>query len=303
MTRPLDRPLASSGAPGMRWTGEGFRQITTVKDSPSRRPSRVSGRQINAISADLTDYDRAVLHFLADVRVATGQQVARRLWSSEAPRDSKARAARRCLNRLEAWRVLDRLPQRVGGVRGGSASIIYSIGPTGRRLLTRTGFEPRRLDTPGDRYVAHTLSITELVVRLHAADLGGELALLELQTEPRSWRGFLGLMGVRLILKPDMFLMVGSGAYQDRYFIEVDLATERPVTILGKAKRYLAYYRSGEEQRREQVFPRVIWVVPNRLRAGQIAAALRQLPQAAQHMFVIWPFDEVVGRLSTEAHS
>ena len=41
--------------------------------------------------------------------------------------------------RLEKWRVVDRLRQRIGGVRRGSDSIVYGLGPSGRRLLARMG--------------------------------------------------------------------------------------------------------------------------------------------------------------------
>ena len=180
--------------------------------------------------------------------------------------------------RLEGWRIVDRLPRRVGGVRGGSASLVYAVGPAGRRLLDEIRARKlRRLGTPGDRHVAHTLAITELVVRLHEADLGGELDLVQLQTEPACWREFLGgLLATRVVLKPDLFARVGAGAFEDRYFIELDLGTEHIATLIGKAKRYLAYYRSGEEQSRHEVFPRVVWTVPDRRRAEEVAEALRR---------------------------
>jgi protein involved in plasmid replication-relaxation len=250
---------------------------------------------------DLTEQDQAVILFLAQVRLATGTQIARRLWSSSAPTDRRAGRARRALRRLEEWRVIDRLPRRVGGVRAGSSSIVYCLGPTGRRLLAQTGFEARRLGTPGDRFVRHTLAITELIVRLHRADLRGDLDLIELQTEPGCWRPFLGLMGARLTLKPDLFVRVGSGAFEDRYWLEIDRATEAKSTIASKAKLYVAYYRSGEEQGRHGVYPRVIWAVPDRRRADQVTEALGRLPRAAQRLFVIWLYDEVVGRMAAEA--
>jgi hypothetical protein len=303
MTREIGRIIASSQNGEKRWTGEASAAIRPTKDSVSSRPSRISSRQVDLIESQLTDYDRGVVLFLSEVRLTAGHQVARRLWASQIPTDLNARRARTALTRLEGWRVIERLPRRMGGVRGGSASIVYALGPTGVRLLNRTGFQPRRLETPGDRYIRHTLSITELVVRLHKANLHGELDLIELQTEPTCWRGFLGLLGARLILKPDLFARTGAGALEDRRFFEVDLATEASGTILSKAKQYVAYYRSGEEQQRHGVFPLVVWVVPDRRRAEQIDAALSHLPVVARRLFLIWQFDEVVGRISAEALS
>lgn len=300
---PTGRPIASSQASRNRWPHDGSSGLAAAEVSPVVRSSRISSRDLDVISQSLTDYDQAVLLFISEVRLASGYQLARRLWSAGVPTDSKARAARRALSRLERWRVIDRLPRRMGGVRGGSASIIYGLGVTGRRLLARGGFEPRRMGTPGDRHIAHTLAITEMVVRLHEASLAGELDLIELQTEPRCWRGFLGLMGARLMLKPDLFVRVGCGALEDRWFIEVDLATEARATLVTKAKRYLAHYRSGDEQGRHGVYPRVIWTVPDLRRAEQVADALGSLSPAARRLFSVWPYDEVVGRLAAEAAS
>jgi hypothetical protein len=196
------------------------------------------------------------------------------------------------------------LPRRIGGVRAGSASIIYGLGPAGRRLLARTGFESRPLRAPGERYIRHTLAITELVVRLAEADRAGTLELLETQTEPQCWRGFLGVLGERVVLKPDLFLRVGAGGVmEDRWAVEVDLATEARPTIRAKAERYLAHYRSGEEQRQSGIYPRVIWAVPDWHRGGHVRDALSSLPSDAEPLFVIWPYDEVVGRIIAEARS
>ncbi len=164
------------------------------------------------------------------------------------------------------------------------------------------GTSLRRLDAPGERYVRHTLAVTELVVSLHEADLRGELDLIELQTEPTCWRAFLtGLAASRAILKPDLFVRIGVGALEDRWWVEIDMATESVGTILAKSRRYLDYYRSGDEQQGHGIFPRIVWAVPDRRRAEDLAEVVHRLPPAAERLFVIWLYDEVVGRLSTEA--
>lgn len=298
MSRTVARTIASSSAPQKAWTPGASCGLRAATPPAS---SRISARQLDSILTNLSDYDQAIISFLADVRLATGVQLARRLWSSRKPTDAKAYAARRTLRRLEDWRVIDRLGRRMGGVRAGSASIVYCLGPAGRRLLARQGDEKNRLTAPGERFVRHTLAVTELVVRLHEADLAGELDLIALQTEPRCWRPFSGLMGARLTLKPDLFVRIGSGAFEDRWWIEVDLATEAATTVLSKSKVYLSHYRAGEEQRRHGVYPRVVWAVPDQKRAEQVTDALSELPLGAQRLFAVWPYEEVVGRLATEA--
>jgi hypothetical protein len=301
MTCNIPRNLASSSGARNPSAGRGPNGLRAANDSAAPRPSRISARKLDDLASRLTDHDEAVVLLLSELRLATGFQIARRLFGARVPSDSGAWAARRALRRLEDARVLDRLPRRVGGVRGGSTSLVFGLGPAGRRLLARLGYETKRLGTPGDRHVAHTLAITELVVRLHEATLAGELDVIEMQTEPSCWRGFLGAMGARFILKPDLFVRVGAGAFEDRWFIEVDLSTEARGTISGKAQRYLAHFRSGVEQHEHAVYPRVLWTVPNRRRAEQITDALASLPVAAQLLFVVWSYDEVVGRLSAEA--
>jgi Replication-relaxation len=312
MRVPAATPAASSGPPrnprsgrtpgGVAGTNLDPRSSSSPPAAAFPSPSRISSRQLDSISSRLSDEGRATLLFLSEVRIASGVQLVRRLWAARQPSDSRARLARQTLRRLEDWRVIDRLDQRVGGVRGGSSSIIYGVGPAGRRLLARLGFEAKRLRAPGDRYVAHHLAVTELIVRLHEATLAGELELISCQTEPRSWRAFLGLFGARQIVKPDLFLRVGGGGiYEWRWFVEIDLATESVPTITAKAKQYVAHYRSGEEQRHSETYPRVLWTVPNRRRAEQVHEGLAALPNGSEPLFTVWLYDEVIGRLAAEA--
>jgi hypothetical protein len=302
LSRPTARPIASSQPAENPRSGPPFGPVRAAKDSqPSSPSSRISRAQLDLIAARLTSNDQAVLRFLAQVRLATGQHLARRLWQAAGPGNPRGRAARRALAGLEHWHLIQRLPRRVGGVRGGSASIVYGLGPAGRRLLNQGGQSFSRLGAPGDRYVAHTLAITELVVGLHEADHAGRLDLVELATEPGGWRPYAGASGARHILKPDLFLRIGVGAYEDRWFVEVDLATEAGPTITAKAGRYLDHFRAGSEQRRSGIYPRVIWSVPDQRRAGQIHQALDRLPTSANRLFVVWPHNEVIGRISAEA--
>jgi Replication-relaxation len=303
MSCPTGRPIASSTKNENGWTGAASAPIRAANDSPTATSSRCSATRLTQIVGDLADQDRSVLLWLSEVRLASGSQLARRLWAADAPTDTRARAARRTLARLERLRLIDRLGHRVGGVRGGSASIIYGLGPVGRRVLARTGFTGKRLGTPGDRHVAHTLAITELGVGLHEAGLRGELDLIEIQTEPHCWRSFLGLMGAPQTLKPDLFVRIGVGAYEDRWFIEMDLATEAGGTLRGKVRQYLSHYRGGGEQSQHGVYPRVLWAVPDHRRSEQITDVLLELPESVRRLFVVWARDEVIGRLSAEARS
>lgn len=266
------------------------------KDSLLARPSRISSRQLDRIASDLTDSDRLLLDFVSGVRLASGHQLRRRFF---AERDG--RAVRRVLLRLSEWRVLERMPRRVGGVRSGSDGYLYAVGVAGARLRAREGSRLRRLEAPGDRYIAHTLAITELLVRLHEATQRGELDLMTAETEPTCWRTFTGPAHTRLTLKPDLYARIGAGGFEDRWFIEVDLATEARGTLIAKAKRYIAHLRSGQEQAAAGVYPRVLWVVPDARRGEQIQDAMRALSVEQRRLFSFCEFDAAIGMLGEEA--
>lgn len=307
MSRPVARPIAQISRPGKSRSGPGFPDIRTRKDSASLRPSRISAGQLDRIASDLTDLDRDVLSFVSAYRLATGKQLVRRFWAGEdGAHDRQARVGRRALKRLADWRVIDPLPGRArGGVRGGSDTHIYSVGGVGVRLLARRGLTQKRLGAPSDRLIAHTLTTGEVAIRLFEADRAGAVESIEVQAEPECWRPFLGAMGARLILKPDLYLRVAvpGSAYEYRWLCEVDMATEHKATLLAKCQRYLAHYRSGTEQHEHGVYPKVLWVVPDEQRAAQIEEILGRLPIEARRLFTVCQFDDAAQFLAAEARS
>jgi hypothetical protein len=307
MSRPTASPTASSATGQTSRTVATSGQVSAAKDSPLDHPLRLSATRLETISARLVEGDWRVLNFVSKCRLASGKQLARGLWNADrqsAP--SQARIARRKIKRLSDWRVLDPLPDRtVGGLHGGSDTIIYGVGAAGVRLLARRGQHQKRLGRPGARYVAHTLACTEVVVDLNVLAAQGELEVIETQQEPQCWRSFLGGMGARIILKPDLYLRVAApgSIYESRWMVELDMATEASTTIRSKAARYLAHYRAGSEQRKHGVYPRVLWAVPDARRAEQVREALDRLPAPAERLFAICLQHEVSSRLIAEARS
>jgi hypothetical protein len=301
MRRPVARPIASGTPADTPSAGGDSLTVRTANDSPFGHPLRLSATRLETISSRLIEGDWRVLNFVSECRLASGRQLVRRFWLTADRDTAAARAGRRALKRLADWRVLDPLPIRaVGGLHGGSDTLVYGIGVAGVKLLARRGLIQKRLGTPGERYVKHTLAITELVVALHEADRDGVLELIGAQFEPACWRGFIGAGGARIMLKPDLFVRVGAGSVsEDRWMVEVDLATEASATIRAKANRHLAFYRSASEL----VHPRVLWMVPDVRRAEQIADVLRRLPTPADRLFAICLLHEAVSFLAAEAHS
>lgn len=297
MTRPTTRPAALSGDPeNPRTSGHSFPVRAGTTSAPAS--VRITASRLGEIASGLTDQDRAVLAFLSKVRLATGTQLARRLWASSDPSDRQARSARRALHRLEDLRLVGRLGRRLGGVRAGSSSIVYRLEAPGHRLVS----PGRRKPVAHASYVtlAHALAVTELLVQLHERTIHSDLAIARLETEPTCWRTFTGPYGDLVFLRPDFFVALAGPMHQDRWFVEVDRATESPARVRAKAKRYLAHLLAGTEQRAHGAYPRVVWAVPNAERQAKLEQTLHVLDPLAPRLFVVWQFDEVAGRLIAE---
>jgi hypothetical protein len=162
----------------------------------------------------------------------------------------------------------------------------------GYRLAVRYGWQPerrrRRSDIPGTAFLHHSLVVAELHTLLREADRSRRVELLELSAEPSCWRSYGGV-GAQAgkTLKPDSYVRLGVGEYEDSYFIEVDRGTEGSATIERKLREYVAYEASGIEQEARGVFPRVLWLVPDASRAAAIGASIGRLPKASRELFAV----------------
>jgi hypothetical protein len=230
---------------------------------------RIGRAEMRELRGQLSDRDLAILRQVGDLRLMSGGQIEAVHFGPErhATAETSARVCRRALKRLVHERLLVRLTRRVGGLRAGSQTFIYGLGPVGHRLLQQ---EDSRLrpDESSRAFVDHQLAVSQLVADLILASRLGQFELLAVEGEPRCWRT-VPTYG-RVILRPDLFVAVGVDALEFRWFIEVDRGTHRNPALLRKAQLYESYYRSGVEQTNHDVFPRVIWITPDDARAEAI---------------------------------
>lgn len=248
----------------------------------------------------LSKQERVLMRELAKLRLMTHAQLAVIL--GREPSVSGARIARRTLARLYELGVLARLDRRVGGIRAGSSGHVYYLGPVGQRLisywdgagLTRGRFRPE----PGSRYVRHRLAVSDVYVQAVKAERDGLLDLLAFQAEPDCWRRFGDGFGGTRTLKPDAFMRIGVGAYEDRYFVEVDLGTESRSVITAKIKAYLDYWTGGQEQAEHGVFPRVLLLTTTDERKNSLVKACTRLPEESWQLFTITTLDQTIAVLS-----
>jgi hypothetical protein len=144
------------------------------------------------------------------------------------------------------------------------------------------------------------LAIGELVVALTLAVGQEVLELLSLEAEPRCWRSFASVSGGQ-ILRPDLFVALGVGEYERRWFIEIDRGQESMPVIIRKCRRYQAYYQSGAEQARHGVFPRICWVVPDEHRATGLDRAITSAQDLTKCMFAVCVMDASIEMLAGSA--
>ncbi len=110
--------------------------------------------------------------------------------------------------------------------------------------------------------------------------------------------------GARAVLKPDLSVRLGAGQlHEDRWLVEVDMATEGAATVENKLRRHLAYRASGIELRDHGVDPRVLWVAPDAPRAGVLRSLVGRLDTHDQALFAVTTQADAVAFLAREARA
>lgn len=265
------------------------------------RSDRTGSRQLMKMEQDLSPRDREIVRMVADLRLMSGHQIAEVHFSAavESSSETAERVARRVLQKMTERRLLLRLEREVGGLRGGSGSFIYALGPVGQRVLALDG-PRRRFREPSTTFAEHTLAVADLVVSLKLSARSEAIELLSIEPEPTSWRQFQTAAG-NGVLRPDLFVSLGVGAYEHRWFIEVDLGTEHFPALLRKCRVYQSYFQSGAEQSNHGVFPRVCWAMTDTRRAQRLEETIAKDRKLTSELFVCVDMDESVRTVSGSA--
>jgi hypothetical protein len=255
----------------------------------------LSTQRLAELEHALGPRDWAILATLAHLRLASGRQLERLYFV-----DLTRRRAQQSLASLVARGVLARLPRTVGGVRAGSAGHVYTMGPAGLRLTTKTMNRRARTWNIGLPFLAHSLTVSELYTRLVEADRAGVLELREFMAEPACWRSFSGPHG-RAVLKPDAHLIVRLGEFEDQWYVEADRGSESTTTLARKCEQYRRYWQTGTEQARTGIFPRVLFLVPDAKRHDVLVNVFGRQPEAVWPLFTVALFDDAVSRIAQGA--
>ena len=247
-------------------------------------PARIRLSHIEETAQRMSTRDTQIVNTLHRLRLATGAQL-ERLHFADLAHSCRSRVRRRVLARLVSWRVLATLPRRVGGVRAGSAGLIYTLDTVGAWLVrlhaaTTGQTAPRRATCPGVAFTSHTLAVTELYVQLVEHAPTGNVRLLAFDAEPACW--WPDDLGGHL--KPDAHTLLATDDYQDAWWIEVDQGTETLPRLKKKLHTYLDFQRRGGIGP-AGVLPRVLLTTPTAQRCTAITGLMTGLPPPADALF------------------
>lgn len=252
---------------------------------------KMTAAQLYRVEMMLTDRDRNILTTLKKLRYAKTDQLMRLFYPILTTRLAAICAINRNLNRLKEYGVIMHLPRQIGGVRGGSQTLVWHLTEQGARLLSLgTEYEGKRKRhlEPSPTFLRHTIAVSETYVQItELCRTVPNMKLIRADVEPMCWRGY-EKAGRMVSLRPDLYADTVSDGYLYSWFIEVDLDTESTQMIVEKCKRYHEYYRTGKEQHATGVFPLVLWLVPTKERKQKIIESIREaFKDRYEHIFLI----------------
>ena len=263
----------------------------------NRSPTKSTARFSSLVPAPIHPMQARLLALVAAHRFATTTQLARLTALEYASSASALRQTQRHLASLAQQRLLTSLERRVGGWQGGSAVTIWAATTRGhRRVAADEGEEAPRRQRPREvstTFLDHLLAITEVRTSIEEAvrqeaDTEATVAL-----EPECWRTRLGPSGQVQVLRPDLAVTITSPAYEDRYLIEVDRATENPGRVIATCWRYQEHQATSAQASDDGVFPLVVWLVPGDRRRHRLERAIAHSTGLLRDLFRVIRLDQL----------
>ena len=260
----------------------------------NRSPTTAAARFSSLVPPPIHPMQARLLALVAAHRFATTTQLARLTAPEYASPASALRQTQRHLASLAQQRLLTSLERRVGGWQGGSAVTIWAATTRGHRLVAADeGEEVPRRQRPREvstTFLDHLLAITEVRTSIEEAvrqqtDTEATVAL-----EPDCWRTVLSPSGQPQVLRPDLAVTITSPAYEDRYLVEVDRATENPGRVIATCWRYQEHQAQvgGDD-----VFPLVVWLVPGDRRRHRLERAIAHSSGLLRDLFRVIRLDQL----------
>jgi len=262
---------------------------------------RISKRRLTEYIQTLSDRDKAVLRAIKQCKFIQTDQVGQLHFQDSVTPSARLRAANRTLTKLHDLGLIQSLNRRIGGVRAGSTSYVWTIKAAGAALLDLVDNKPLKPVRPYEPtyiFLKHTLAVVEIYARLHT--MSG-VKLLGTELEPTCWRNYITARDGNVILKPDLYAVTAGNGYTDYWFFEVDLDTETPKRIVRKCEYYGKYYLTGAEQKRAGVFPRVVWITPDEKRQATLQRHISANLSGYQELFTVITVEDLTALMKTGA--
>lgn len=246
---------------------------------------------------ELSTNEAQILKFLLKAKYVTTKQLARLHFTDSVNDATSLRRANLATKKLNEGGYIKHLNRRIGGVRAGSGSFVWTISTKGLKWLKH--FKPSVAVTrqnyyePTWHHLEHTLAISEIFVQLTKLKNKHLVQSIDnFQFEPNCWRGWLDNHAGRMILKPDCYIEISLDNYLYNYFIEVDKNTESLARVINKSKQYIRYYNLNIEQKNTGVFPLVLWVVPDEKRKLAIEQRIQKELKDYWELFQVITLDD-----------
>ena len=262
----------------------------------NRSPTIAAARFSSLVPPPIHPMQARLLALVAAHRFATTTQLARLTALEYASSASALRQTQRHLASLAQQRLLTSLERRVGGWQGGSAVTIWAATTRGQRLVAAEDEEVPRRQRPREvstTFLDHLLAITEVRTSIEEAvrqeaDTEAAVAL-----EPDCWCTALIPSGQVQVLRPDLAVTITSPAYEDRYLIEVDRATENPGRVIATCWRYQEHQAATSQVSDGGVFPLVVWLVPTDRRRHCLERAIAHSTGLLRDLFRVIRLDQL----------
>lgn len=258
------------------------------------RPGRVRAPYVEQLAERLSPRDWSIIFTVNRLGLISGLQLERLHFDKLSSVRSRSVKRWQVLKRLADVGVLAPLARRVGTAHRGSMPLCYALDSAGQRLVQlranreSSEIHARRPRLPGDRFIEHTLAVSELYVTLVEQSRLGGFALAEFQAEADAyWPD-----GARGLIKPDAFVRLERGDDADYWWYEADLATESLPTIHGKLLAYLDFVQRGQLGP-DDIVPRVLIGVPTSKRRAAVQSVVDALPEPADALFLVTDMSSV----------
>jgi len=264
----------------------------------NRPPTDNTARFSSLVPAPIHPMQALLLALVAAHRFATTTQLARLTALEYASSASALRQTQRHLASLAQQRLLTSLERRVGGWQGGSAVTIWAATTRGHHLVAAENGEdeevprrqrPREVSTT---FLDHLLAITEVRTSIEEAVRQEADTEAMVSLEPDCWRTALSPSGQVQVLRPDLAVTITSPAYEDRYLVEIDRATENPGRVIATCWRYQEHQATSQASD-DGVFPLVVWLVPTDRRRHRLERAIAHSTGLLRDLFRVIRLDQL----------